>query len=56
MAKRSEKTRAESLLPERPDAAQTAKTEIDFESLIAVGIAGAVIRPSKKRRGSKRKS
>jgi hypothetical protein len=56
MAKRNKKTPAESLSSERPDAAQTPKTEIDFETLLAAAIAAAVIRPSKKRRGSKPKS
>jgi hypothetical protein len=53
MAKRNKNTVAESLPPKRPRTVQTAKTEIDFESLIAAGIAAVVIKPAKKRRRSK---
>jgi len=48
MAKR--KTEEESLAQRKPDAAQLPKVEIDFETLVAAGIAAAIIRSPKKRR------
>jgi hypothetical protein len=53
MAKRNEKTVAKSLSPQKPQTVQTPKADIDFESLIAAGIAAVVIKPAKKRRRSK---
>jgi len=50
MPKRNKNTEAESLPPKRPGALPAPKTEIDFESLIAAGVAAAVIKPAKKRR------
>jgi hypothetical protein len=55
VAKRNEKTGAEPLSPQKPDTRQTPKMEIDFESLIAVGIAAAIIKPSEKGRQPKPK-
>jgi hypothetical protein len=52
MAKRNEKTVAKSPAPQRLGTLPTSKTEIDFESLIAAGIATVVIKPAKKRRRS----
>ncbi len=48
MAKR--KTEEESLAQRKPDAPQLPKVEIDFETLVAAGIAAAIIRSPKKRR------
>jgi hypothetical protein len=53
MAKRNENTVAKSLSPQGPQTVQTPKADIDFESLIAAGIAAVVIKPLKKKRGSK---
>jgi hypothetical protein len=47
MAKR--KTEEESLAQRKPDAPQLPKVEIDFETLVAAGIAAAIIRSPKKR-------
>jgi len=55
MAERKQKTVAESLSSQARGTLQTPKMEIDFESLIAVGIAEAVIKPSKKWRKPKPK-
>jgi len=44
---------AESLSPQRHRKVQTPKADIDFESLIAAGIAAVVIKPAKKWRRSK---
>jgi hypothetical protein len=52
MPKRNGKTAPESPSPQRPGTQQTLKIKIDFESLIAAGIATAVIKPAKKRRRS----
>ena len=51
MAKRNENT--DSVLPQRPSTVQTPKMGIDFESLIAAGIAAVVIKPAKRWRRSK---
>jgi len=48
MAKR--KTEEESLAQRKPDAAQLPKVEIDFETLVAAGIAAAIIRSPNRRR------
>jgi len=53
MAKRNKNTEPESLPPKRPGTPQAPKIEIDFESLIASGIAAVVIKRPKKWRGSK---
>jgi hypothetical protein len=50
MPKRNGKTAPESPSPQRPGTQQTLKIEIDFESLIAAGIATVVIKPAKMRR------
>jgi len=50
MAKRNERTGAESRSPQGPRTMPPPKMEIDFESLIAAGIAAVVIKPAKKRR------
>jgi len=55
MAERKEKTVAESLSSQKRGTLQTPKMEIDFESLLAVGIAAAVIKPSKKWRKPNRR-
>jgi hypothetical protein len=52
MPKRNGKTAPESLFPQRSGTPRTPKMEIDFESLIAAGIAAAIIKPAKKRRRS----
>jgi hypothetical protein len=54
MAERKENTVAESLSSQKGGTPQTPKMEIDFESLIAAGIAAAVIKPSKKWRNRSR--
>jgi hypothetical protein len=46
MPKRNEKTVAESRAPQRLGTLQTPKIEIDFDSLIAAGIAAVVIKPA----------
>jgi hypothetical protein len=48
-------TVAESLSSQKRGTLQTPKMEVDFESLIAAGIAAAVIKPSKKWRKPKTK-
>jgi len=48
MAKR--KTEEESLAQRKPDAPQLPKVEIDFETLVAAGIAAAIIRSPNRRR------
>ncbi len=48
MAKR--KTGEQSLSRQRPDLPQSPRAEIDFETLIAAGIAAVVIKPARKRR------
>jgi hypothetical protein len=53
MAKRNENTVAESLSPQRPQTVQMPKMEIDFESLIAAGIAAVVVKTAKKSKRSK---
>jgi hypothetical protein len=45
-----QKTEEESLAQGKPAAPQLPKVEIDFETLVAAGIAAAVIRSPKKRR------
>jgi hypothetical protein len=55
MAKRNEDPAAKPLSPQKPGTLQAPKTEIDFESSIAVGIAAAVMKPSKKWRKPKPK-
>src|SRR6266852_9774621 len=44
------KTEEESLAQRKPDAPQLPKVEIDFETLVAAGVAAAIIRSPKKRR------
>ena len=44
------KTEEESLVRRKPDAPQLPKVEIDLETLVAAGIAAAIIRSPKKRR------
>ncbi len=53
MAKRN--TGAESRSPQKSQALQAPKTEIDFESLIAAAIATVVVKPAKKWRRPKPK-
>ncbi len=48
MAKR--KTEEESLAQRKPDAPQLPKVEIDFETLVAGGIAAVITKSPKKRR------
>jgi hypothetical protein len=55
MAERKEKTVVESLSSQKRGTLQTPKMEIDFEGLIAAGIAAAVMKPSKKWRKPKQK-
>jgi len=43
------KTENESLTQRRPDAPQLPKLEIDFETLVAAGIAAAIMRSPKRR-------
>jgi hypothetical protein len=47
MAKR--KTEEQSLAQRRPDSPQLPKLEVDFETLVAAGIAAAIMRSPKKR-------
>jgi hypothetical protein len=55
MAKRNSNGGTGSGAPQKPRAAKAPKLEIDFESLIAAGIAAAVIKRPKKRRVAKPK-
>jgi hypothetical protein len=55
MAKRNSNTGAESGAPQKPHTAKGSKLAIDFENLIAAGIAAAVIKRPKKRRVAKPK-
>jgi hypothetical protein len=48
MAKRNENTVAKSLSPQGPQTVQTPKADIDFESLIAAGIAAVDVKTAKK--------
>jgi hypothetical protein len=50
MGERNKNIVAESLSPQWPQTVQTPKMGIDFESLIAAGMAPVVIKPAKKRR------
>jgi hypothetical protein len=50
MATQNKNTGVESLPPQKPGPLRAPKIEIDFESLIAAGIAAVVIKPAKKRR------
>jgi predicted ATPase len=50
MPKRNEKTAPESLSRQRSGTPRTPKIEIDFESLVAAGVAAVVIKPAEKRR------
>jgi hypothetical protein len=47
MQRVEEKTEKESLTQRRPHAPQLPKIEIDFETLVAAGIAAAIIRSPK---------
>jgi hypothetical protein len=53
MGERNKNIVGQSLSPQRPQKVQTPKADIDFESLIAAGIAAVVIKPAKKWRRSK---
>ena len=53
MGERNKSIVAESLSPQRLQTVQTPKAAIDFESLIAAGIAEVVIKPAKKWKRSK---
>jgi hypothetical protein len=55
MAKRNSNSGAESGGSQKPRSAKGPKLEIDFENLIAAGIAAAVIKRPKKRRVAKPK-
>jgi hypothetical protein len=50
MPKRNEKTAPESLSRQRSGTPRTPNIEIDFESLVAAGVAAVVIKPAEKRR------